>query len=372
MRRLGIFVFYDQFGIVDKYVEVLLSGILSELNKLYIIINGNITNESEQCLRKYSDNIFFRENVGYDGGAYKDAFLEFLTDENWEIWDEVVLFNDTFYGPIFPWKNVFDRMNAEKIDFWGLTRHPGARRRLTSGIELPSHIQGYFLVCRKSLVMSEAFWMFWRLLEYPKSYREAVENFEIKFSTYFQEKGFVNETYMEVGDNRVEVEYGKDPYYHKAYDLLTNLHFPVVKRKVFSLVNFKEVQKILDYITKETDYDKNLIYNHLLRLCKENRIGAFNPLQLEKFYYSHNRIFIYGHGIYGKNIEAYLNYKGWKHDGFIVSEKGEDKEAVFVYKDMRFEADDGIILALGKDAFDEVYPVIQAQVSTHQLFSPKF
>ena len=185
MKRLGIFVFYDKEGIVDKYVEVLLETMLQELKKLVIVVNGNINESSKQRMLNYSENIFVRENKGYDGGAYKDVFLNYLVDENWENWDEVVLFNDTFFGPLFSWKNVFGKMESEDLDFWGLTRHPGGGKMPLSTNEIPSHLQGYFLVCKKNLVLSEAFYLFWESLEYPQSYNEAVENFEIRFTTYF-------------------------------------------------------------------------------------------------------------------------------------------------------------------------------------------
>ena len=87
MNRLGIFIFYDACGIVDQYVEVLLEGLLTVLNKLVIVINGNITNTSERKLRRYSANIFARENIGFDGGGYKDALLNLKENEKWEQWE---------------------------------------------------------------------------------------------------------------------------------------------------------------------------------------------------------------------------------------------------------------------------------------------
>ena len=77
VRRLGIFVFYDASGIVDLYIQELLKSLLSELNKLVIVVNGKITNNCRQVLEKYSNNIFIRENKGFDAGAYKEFFFKF-------------------------------------------------------------------------------------------------------------------------------------------------------------------------------------------------------------------------------------------------------------------------------------------------------
>lgn len=122
MARRGIFVFYDANGIVDEYVEVLLKSMEEILTNLLIVINGEIKLDSLLKLGKYADRIFFRENKGYDGGAYKDVFLNFAKDDKWESWDEVILFNDTFYGPLFSWSEIFDKMSKVDVDFWGLSR----------------------------------------------------------------------------------------------------------------------------------------------------------------------------------------------------------------------------------------------------------
>lgn len=172
-KRLGVFVFYDASGIVDDYVEELLKSLVDELNKLVIVVNGLITGMSKKKLKKYSNNIFLRENKGFDAGAYKDVFLNFLNEEDWEQWDEVILCNDTFYGPIFPWKIVFNKMYIYKnIGFWGLSRYPGDE--IISDEEgYPNHIQSYFLVCRKNLITSSFFWEFWYSMDYPKTRLEA-------------------------------------------------------------------------------------------------------------------------------------------------------------------------------------------------------
>ena len=38
MKRLGIMVLYDRYGIIDKYVDVLLSSLQKEIQELVIVI----------------------------------------------------------------------------------------------------------------------------------------------------------------------------------------------------------------------------------------------------------------------------------------------------------------------------------------------
>lgn len=366
-KRLGIFTFYDESGIVDGYVQELLLGMLSELDKLVIIVNGTITDTSKQILEKYSYDVFVRENVGFDAGGYKDAFTKFLTDEDWEQWEEVVLFNDTFYGPIFPWGQIFEKMEREEVDFWGLSRFPG-RDSCIGDAFYPSHVQSYFLVCRKRLIRSPLFMQFWNELEYPMERSDATKNYEVRFTKYFEEKGFCWKVYTDICEKHFDMNHGGSPYIYYAYELLSELRFPVIKRNALTITNFIRAKQALDYIEENTTYDVKLIYSHLNRLAKENRIKSFSPLKLELFYRTHSRIFIYGHGEYGINVAAYFEYRGWKYEGFLVSVKNEQAMEVFAYHDMEFAIDDGIILALGKKAYEEVFSVVEEELAASQLF----
>lgn len=371
VRRLGIFVFYDMSGIVDLYVLELLKSLLPELNKLVIVVNGKITDNCKQVLEKYSNNIFIRENKGFDAGAYKEFFLNFMPSEDLEEWDEVLLFNDTFYGPLVPWNVVFKRMEKEEdLDFWGLSRYDGdsfSNKRST----YPSHIQSYFLVCRKRLLSNPCFLKFWNGFDYTINRREATEQFEIRFSVYFTEKGFIGKAYTDVCDKNIEMEPGCISYIDYPYELLSKLKFPVIKKQAITVDNFKKARKALDYIEKNTNYDMNLIYKHLTRLAQENRIVAlFNPIHLEMFCIEHKRIFIYGHGKIGTNLAEFFDYKGWNFEGFLVSEKSEQKKDAFCYYNMKFSRDDGIILALGRRAYQEVFPVVKKDLQMSQLFLP--
>ncbi len=370
MKRLGIFVFYDASGIVDSYVQELLGSLLPKLDKLAIVVNGKITDESRRKLAVYAGSIFTRENRGFDAGAYKKVFLEFMADEDWRQWDEILLFNDTFYGPVFSWDIVFEKMRGKKeVDFWGLSRYEGDINCNEKGRH-PSHIQSYFLVCRKRLVSSPFFREFWNSFDDTINRDEATEQFEVRFTTYFEEKGFCGRAYMDICDQQIDMEPGCNPYICYPYELLSELQFPVIKRTAITLNKFMKAGRALDYIEKNTDYNTDLIYEHLTRLMQEGNIAPLRLLQLRMFYDTHERIFIYGHGKLGKNLADFFDMTGWKYEGFIVSEKSDQETEDFVYRDMKFSLDDGIVLALGESAFGEVFPVVENDLDKRQLFCP--
>lgn len=74
-------------------------------------------------------------------------------------------------------------------------------------------------------------------------------------------------------------------------------------------------------------------------------------------------------------MAEYFVYRGWKYEGFLVTEKignNENEEYVFIYDNITFDVSDGIILALGKRAFSEVYPNVQKKLDISQLLLPKY
>ncbi len=367
MKRLGVFVFYDASGIVDPYVEYLLESMKNIIQKLIIIINGEVKGGEYSKLKKYSQDIFIRKNYGYDAGAYKDVFMQFLTRKEQIKWDEIILFNDTFYGPLYPWEDVFEHMETQDVDFWGLSRHPKGN---LENQPITQHIQSYFLVCRRYLVESEWWMNFWKELRYSADVIDAIISFEVKFSEYFSKAGFKSKALTDEWNTKYE----GNPTLRYYYELIKDLKFPIIKRKVFLLINFLQNKLAISYIRSNTSYDVYMIFKHLKRLEDEKRIELlepFNHSKLEQFYQSHKKIYIYGYGIYGQCLAEYINYKGWKFKGFLVTQKSKDIKNMYEYRQVLFTEGDGIILALGQKALSEVYPMLEKDWKNANLLLPK-
>ena len=367
--RLGIFLFYDISGVSDEYVEILLASMQHILHKLVIIINGIPEKKSYYRLKRYSGHIYIRENRGFDAGGYRDAFTRFLTREDLEDFHEIILFNDTFYGPVYPWDAVFKKMEQETVDFWGLTRCPGGR--FPTGEKIAQHIQGYFLVCRKRMFTSSCWMEFWNQLEYPGTVREAVLKFETGFTHWFIKNGFI----CRALSDSLEVPYGCNPYIDRPYELIRYAGVPVIKRKLFSLGSFSVIQKLMEYVTGWTDYDACFIYRHLWRLQEAGAVSLlppYDPDALAVFYYTYDRIFIYGHGRYGQYLAGYFEYKNWNYAGFIVTESADADTGVYEFGQMSFQDGDGVILALARAACEEVYPSVRRVLEAEQIFVPMY
>lgn len=289
-NRLGIFVFYDEDGIVDEYVFYLLGDLCQNLQDLIIIINGNIQSQYEERFKSLTSYIVYRENKGFDAAAFKFALTKYLKWEKIAEYDELVLVNDTFFGPLYPLKEVFASMEPKKYDFWGLTCHYEVSDVFGTcpyGY-IPAHIQSYFMVIDRKMHGDASFRLYWEQLEIPSTFEEAVGIHEAVFTKHFEERGFSWGVY-------VDTEYCKskdrsnnyNAYAIDPYILLSQKSMPVLKRKNFtfpltdtlSYNRGNEMHNCMEFIKKNTSYDTNLIWQNVLR--KYNIYDIFNTLGLQ-------------------------------------------------------------------------------------------
>lgn len=366
---LGIIVLFNKDYILTNASEFLASSLKEISSRLIVVINGNMEKSSITRLQKYSSEIIVRENIGFDGGAYKDVFLNYLQPSDLLKFDELVLCNDTFWGPLYPFTHIFQKMRCEKCDFWGLSRHLGGT--FLNSEQVHEHIQGYFIVCNKKMFLSEFFYEFWKNLKMPVSYTEAVLNFEIGFSLFFTNHGFLNKAYNEVCG--WQTKRGYNNYFSFCGSLLKDYKFPILKKKSVVLQNFKQALIALNYIKLKSQ----VLYGIIKReLTKDFFIGqAFDPYEIEELVKSHKRIWIYGAGKIGNEIKAFFDYKHFHFEGFIVTKLETDRNyevSTKEFNEIDFFETDGIILALGKVALNEVLKIKEVLDLKSQLLIPKY
>ena len=218
MNRLGVFVFYDKEGIADRYVFYLLKALHKSFTKLIIVVNGFINDESLSQMKSFSDDIFIRENKGYDAGAYKDVFAYYISAHELKAYDQIVLFNDSIFGPLCSMENMWTFFERNDMDFGGITKHPFFFD--DGGNSFPSHIQSYFLVVNNKMFTSRLFTDFWCDMSYPVTLYDAVSDFELKFTDYFEKAGFVGKTLIS------ELKYDGNPYGLYIKELIQNYDMP--------------------------------------------------------------------------------------------------------------------------------------------------
>ncbi|WP_170219462.1 rhamnan synthesis F family protein [Nocardioides litoris] len=133
-----------------------------------------------------------RRNEGYDFFSYKVG-LDVAGDLT--RWDEVVVCNDSFIGPLRPYPEIFAAMVDRPVDFWGMSRN-----------NRPApHLQSYFFVVRPWLAGSRAFQDFWRDMT-PRSVRaQVIKHYEVGMSATFTAAGFTYDTYFDYDEREARL-----------------------------------------------------------------------------------------------------------------------------------------------------------------------
>lgn len=279
IKRLGIYFFYDQDGIVDRYIPFLLADLVKNLDELMIVSNGPINKEGKKVLKAFTSNILERENVGLDVWAYKEALYSF----GWDVltnFDEIVLLNYTIMGPVFPFKEMFDAMAIRDLDFWGVTKHHGLDFDPYGKCKynlIPEHIQTGFMVIRSSLIESKEFQKYWEDLPEINDYGDSICKHEAIFTKEFTDKGFKSDVYVNTEDLK---EFAPYPLMIYPKELIAKKHCPIFKRKTF--YNYYEeylevtcgqpCYELFNYLHDESSYDVDLIWETILRTANMSDI----------------------------------------------------------------------------------------------------
>ena len=306
VNRMAIFIFYDRQGIVDDYVPYFLKKLQPFLNNLTIVANGELVAEGNKKLSPITKNIFVRENIGYEPGAIKDVLFKFYGMSEILKYDELLICNDTFYGPFFNLREVFDKMDKTRCDFWGITE------------------QSYFYNIKKNLLHSEHFKSFFENLTLPKNTTQAVKNYEIKMSQNFLKAGFSYESFINIEDF-IEENTNKNFNYSFVMPMdLLKKKYPLIKKKAFFCSNNETFLQggeqsgyLMRFIKDYTKYPQEIIWQNLLRTA--NITDIKNKLHLQYIFpkdtllsnykkLENKRVVVIVHLFYTELLNESLNY----------------------------------------------------------------
>lgn len=271
-KRSAVFVFFDKDGIVDSYIEKFLLGLKKEVERIVIVCNGDVTDQGMDTFKKISSEVLVRPNIGYDITAYKYG-LDYIGMDKLKEYDEVLLTNSTMFGPIYPFEEMFNKMNGEDVDFWGMTNFHEVPFDPFGTIEygyIPKHIQSYFMAFRKSLCETKDFITYWEELPAINNYNEAIGYFETVFTKKFADKGYKWKVYA--GSEELE-GYTYDPLRDYPRYMIEKKRCPIMKKRSFfhdygealSRSGGEAVREVFEYLDKCTEYDTDMIWETLLR-----------------------------------------------------------------------------------------------------------
>ncbi|GFI22650.1 hypothetical protein IMSAGC011_01426 [Lachnospiraceae bacterium] len=374
MKRLCIYVTYDFENIVDDYIGHILYELRKVTDCLIVVCNYSYIAQGIENIQPYADKIYYRENKGFDAGAYKEVLCQRL---GWDwvcSFDELLLVNDSFYGFFYPIEDLFQIIENTDADYWGITRAP--QGIFSDGYRYDTHIQSYFLTFRTKILNSNCFKEFWETLEYPKTLYDAVLKFEIGCNKYFKQHGFKETSLTDQFCPNCLFDNNQIPYMNYSLELIRDLKIPILKRRslYFSNKGFENALSALKYINDANFFDTTLVTKHLFRISQIKLAqGMIDLIKLNSFYHKHSKIYFYGAGVYGQNLAKYFCYKGWTFAGYVVTKDEKSIENCKAFSEVELNSDDGIIIAVSnKEICLEILEIVQKCCSDNQILYPNY
>lgn len=313
MKRIAIYLFYDKQGVVDSYIEHMLTELRHDVETIIVVSNSGITSEGRAKLEALADHVWRRENVGFDVWAYKDVIERVGYDKLAE-YDELLLMNYTFFGPIGSFSPMFEEMAAKNVDFWGITEHADySPNPLTGHGVMPRHIQSHWIAVSKSLITAPEFKEYWDTMPMIKSYNDSIYFHESRFTKHFEDRGFISATAFPAANY---------PAPHPVFDnaeLVLRDGCPILKRRIFFhdplyLDQHAVLAGDLVRIAEDRGYPVELIWENLgrstpPRVLQTNTGGmsVFDPNGREAEFDAERRVLVVAHVYYADMIDEILD-----------------------------------------------------------------
>ena len=339
MKRVAFYLFYDEQGVVDDYVSYKLKALREHVEHIFVVSNSPLTFDGRKKLEQVADTVFCRENVGFDVWGYKEA-MEAFGFERLKEYDEAILLNYTFFGPIFPFSELFSKMSAKGVDFWGISDHAEmSPNPFTGHGVLPNHIQSHFIAVGKRLLSSLEFAEYWQKMPMIESYTSSILQHESRFTKHFSDKGFSHAVYCE--EKNYESDY---PTLLQAPQTFEE-RCPILKRRLFfndplvSDYNSVIPLKAFDFVKQYTDYPVDLIWQNVLRTVPPKILATSlgllktfdersNVSELNNTSQFSGRIAVVAHVFYAEMIEeimGYIHHIKPRFDLFITTASEDSK-----------------------------------------------
>ncbi len=275
-RRITLFAHWDPDNKVDPYVI----HYLGELSKISDISFYSDCDLPQEELDKISSLCRFRgaeNHKAYDFGSYQKAHD--LAKSSLEEYDELILTNDSCYGPFSPLNELFDRMDSDDFDYWGLTES------LSADFGNIKHLQSYFIVMKKAVFQSAAFISFMEGVKVEADKKDVILKYEVGLSSLLQKEGFRRNALIHYDGRNIS-------YDGSALSMVGNGELPLIKREMLAKNPccvprmLKRVSSITHSANREL---MRLMIEHLNRFTKGDYGCAWNLFPLPGFTLLHKK-----------------------------------------------------------------------------------
>lgn len=263
IKRICLFAGYDEQNVIDDYIIYYINK-LSLISDVHYMADCNLPLFELEKLNNITITASAFRHGKYDFGSWQEIIKKIGWDRISE-YDELILANDSCFGPLFALEPYFVKMDNNNIDFWGMTKNYEFKK---------PHLQSYFLVFKKNVFSNNLFQNFFNDIKTQETYVDIIYSYELILTELLSNAGFKYHYFFE--DKLNPTFFYRTALKHGV---------PFIKLKIFKNRDFPRENPLFwkNIIVKYTDYNPDILNNYLSRY-KIN-------LQIQTFYYFKNKIF---------------------------------------------------------------------------------
>lgn len=270
-KRIVLYSFSDPDGIVDDYVLYQLQELRKHAETILFVADGGIADQSKEIVTKAADQILVINKTDAALESYQKG-IAFLGYDTIRQYDELILMNDSMYGPVYPLREAFAWAETQDADIWGMVRHyhydayiPFAAVQYS---DIPEHLCHSFLVIRKSLLHTDDHAAFWDLAGEQNDAAHCPDPTE-----FFEDKGYIGAAYV---DTKYLENICAEPLRYAAAELIRDKRCPFFDRQLFlddEVRDFtahtfgEQTAEVIRIVENQTNYKMEWVWQNALRLA---------------------------------------------------------------------------------------------------------
>lgn len=270
-KYLAVFAHFDPQNLIDEYVVDYLKNLKEVAQEIIFVSDSDLPAEEILKINNLISAAIVGRHGEYDFGSYKRGIIS--AKEKLNNYDGLIISNDSCYL-ISPLENVFQKMEKEKFDFWGMTQNNADKN-------YPLHIQSYFVVFDKKVFQNTKFIDFFSNVKKEKQKQDIIKNYEVFLTQFLRKEGFKSGCF-------IKKAYCENPTVTEAFfDNLLPQNFPLVKIELLKTnpTSVANINRIAERISEEKLL---MIKKHLHRFSNDFSHWKIKP----DFKIFHDKIFL--------------------------------------------------------------------------------
>ena len=242
MKRICLFAGYDSKNIIHDYVVYYLKE-LSTVSDIYYMADNEISEEEKVKIAPYVKGAYGFNHKKYDFGSWQEL-IKIIGWEKILEYDELILANDSVFGPLYPMQNFFNKL--EKDTEWDVCGIDRVYSENTNRL----YCSSFFIVFKKNALSSGILQTVFNNIPDKVTYDYAVKELENPLMESFYKQGY-----------NVKAFCGLNKNIFFSWQDFCNEGVPFIKKKIFTKELFYLCHRNdwITYINQNYDYNINYI-----------------------------------------------------------------------------------------------------------------